>query len=525
LSTRAWLAASLIASMAGSASRADDAPRPEVLLRGGLIVDGTGAPGRVADLLIRDGRIAAVGAVEPGPGARVVDASGLVVAPGFIDLHSHSDAPIVAEATRDNRNFQLQGVTTVVTGNCGGGTLDVAGYFERIDRDGAGTNVIHLVPLGEVRKAVLGTADRRADAEQLRAMAEIVERQMGSGAWGVSSGLIYVPGRYADTAELVALAKVAARHGGIYASHVRDEGAGLLRSIDEALAVGEVSGAPVHISHLKASGKKNWGLTAAACQRIEGARAAGRKVSADQYPYLASSTSLAAMVIPDWALQGDAEEFSRIADDPTRGPRLRSSIERDLAGRDGGGSIRIARFPPDPSLAGKDLATIAREHGTSAVDLVIDIQRRGGAQAISFGMGEDDVRRVMKKPYVATASDGSAHRQGLGDRPHPRSYGTFPRKFRYALDEGLMTIEDAVRSCSGLPAEILGLADRGKIQVGAVADLVAFDPATFRDQATFDDPTRYAAGVRHLFVNGVAVVDGGEPKPALPGRAIRLGGR
>ena len=235
MSTRPWLAASLIASMAGPAARADDAPRPEVLLKGGLIVDGTGAPGRVADLLIRDGRIAAVGAAEPGPGARVVDASGLVVAPGFIDLHSHSDAPIVAEATRDNRNFQLQGVTTVVTGNCGGGTLDVARYFERIDRDGAGTNVIHLVPLGEVRKAVLGTADRRADAEQLRAMAEIVERQMAAGAWGVSSGLIYVPSRYADTAELVALAKVAARHGGIYASHIRDEGAGLLRSIDEAL--------------------------------------------------------------------------------------------------------------------------------------------------------------------------------------------------------------------------------------------------------------------------------------------------
>jgi N-acyl-D-amino-acid deacylase len=490
LSIRAWLAASLITTIAGSASRSDDAPRPEVLLKGGRIVDGTGAPGRVADLSILDGRIAAVGAADPGPGIRVVDVSGLVVAPGFIDLHSHSDAPIVAEATRNNRNFQLQGVTTVVTGNCGGGTLDVARYFERIDRDGAGTNVIHLVPLGDVRKAVLGNADRKADVEQLRSMAEIVERQMAAGAWGVSSGLIYVPSRYADTSELIALAKVAARHGGIYASHIRNEGAELLRSIDEALAVGEGSGAPVHISHLKASGKKNWGLTAAACQRIEEARAAGGKVSADQYPYIASSTSLAAMVIPDWALQGDAEEFARIADDSTRGPRLRSSIERDLAGRDGGGSIRIARFRPDQSLAGKDLATIARERAMSAVELVIEIQRRGGAQAISFGMNEDDVRSVMKKPYVATASDGSAHHQGLGDRPHPRSYGTFPRKFRYALDEGLMTIEEAVRSCSGLPAEILGLDDRGKLRVGAVADIVVFDPATFRDQATFDDPIR-----------------------------------
>ena len=513
----AWLAVSLIAPMV--VLGADDPPRPEVLLKGGLVVDGTGAPGRVADLLIRDGRIAAAGTA--GPGARVIDASGLVVAPGFIDLHSHSDGPIVAEATRDNRNFQLQGVTTVVTGNCGGGTLDVARYFERIDRDGAGTNVIHLVPLGDVRREVLGTADVRADSNQLRAMAEIVERQMAAGAWGVSSGLIYVPSRYADTAELAEMAKVAARHGGIYASHIRDEGAGLLRSIDEALAVGEGSGVPVHISHLKASGKANWGLTEAACRRIEAARAAGRKVTADQYPYIASSTSLAAMVIPDWALRGDAAVFAKFADDPTDGPRLRSAIERDLAGRDGGASIRIARFRPEPTFAGKDLEALSRERKTSTVELVIDIQRRGGAQAISFGMSEDEVRSVMKKPYVATASDGAAHRPGQGDRPHPRTYGTFPRKFRYALDDGLMTLEEAVRSCSGLPAEILGLADRGTIRDGAAADLVVLDPATFRDQATFDEPTRYATGVRHLFVNGVAVVDGGEPKSALPGRAIR----
>ena len=515
----AWLAASLIAPLV--ARGADDPPRLEVLLKGGLVVDGTGAPGRAADVLIRDGRVVAVGAVEAGPGVRVVDAAGLVVAPGFIDLHSHSDGPIVAEATRDNRNFQLQGVTTVVTGNCGGGTLEVAPYFERVDRDGAGTNVIHLVPLGDVRRAVLGTADVRADAAQLRSMVEIVERQMAAGAWGVSSGLIYVPSRYADLAELVALAQVAARHGGIYASHIRDEGAGLLASIDEALAVGAGSGAPVHVSHLKATGKANWGLTDAACRRIEAARAAGRKVTADQYPYVASSTSLAAMVIPDWALRGDSAAFAKIADDPAEGARLRSAIGSDLAGRDGGASIRIARFRPEPSFAGKDLEALAHERGISAVELVVDIQKRGGAQAISFGMSEDEVRAVMKKPYVATASDGSAHRPGQGDRPHPRTYGTFPRKFRYALDDRLMTLEEAVRSCSGLPAEILGLADRGTIRVGAAADLVVFDPATFRDRATFDDPTRYASGVRYLFVNGVAVVDGGEPQPALPGRAIR----
>ena len=522
---RARSSAFAIASATALLFIAADPPRPAettVILKGGTVVDGTGAPARKADLAFRGERIVAVGEIEPKPGDRVIDVSGLVVAPGFIDLHNHSDAPIVNENTRDNRNYQAQGVTTVVTGNCGAGALDVAKYFETINKHGAGTNVIHLIPQGDVREAVLGTTERKPDAAQLRAMKALVEKGMRAGAWGMSSGLIYVPSRYADTKELIELSKVVAAHGGIYASHIRDEGAGLLGSIREAVDVGKGAGLPVHISHLKVTGKKNWGLTKDACDAIEAARAMGLKVTADQYPYIASSTSLSAMVVPHWAAQGNAVDFARIADDHIQGAKLRAAIQEELADRDGGASIRIARHGKDPSIVGLDLAEIARRRGSSVLDVVIDIQRNGGAQAISFGMGEDDVRQVMKNSYVATASDGSAHRPGGGDKPHPRAYGTFPRKFRYALDDKLMTLEQAVRSCSGLPAEILGLPDRGTIRVGNVADLVVFDPKTFRDASTWDEPTRYASGVKYLFVNGIAAVSDGKPQKARPGRALRL---
>jgi predicted amidohydrolase YtcJ len=494
----------------------------DVVLKGGRLFDGTGAPGRVADVAIRGERIVAVGEVEPAPGDRVIDATGLAVAPGFIDLHSHSDETITKPATRDNLNYLRQGVTTVVTGNCGSGPLDASAYFRAIEtQGGAGTNVIHLVPHGALRRSVLGNADARANPAELRRMAEVVDREMASGAWGMSSGLIYVPSRYGDAEELAALARVVARRGGIYASHIRDEEDGLIGAIDEAIAIGRASGCRVHISHLKANGRANWGKAAEALARIEAARAAGQAVTADQYPYVASSTSLGAMVVPDRALRGPAEEFRALASGARTGPELRREIGRNLAARDGGSSIRIARYAPRPDWAGRDLAEIAAAEGASPIDVVVEIQSRGGAQAIHFGMSEDDVRAVMREPYVATASDASAHRPGGGDRPHPRAYGTFPRKVRYALDEGVLSLEEAIRSMTGLPAEILGLVERGTIRPGAFADVVAFDPATFRDAATFERPTEYAPGVRFLFVNGRAVIDSGRFAGVRAGRVLR----
>jgi predicted amidohydrolase YtcJ len=494
----------------------------DVVLKGGTVVDGAGTPGRRADVAIKGDRIVAVGTFDTAPGAKVIDATGLIVAPGFIDLHTHSDEGIVKPRTRTNVNYQTQGVTTIVTGNCGGGALDVGKYLDAIDEHGAGTNVIHLIPHGTLRASVFGNAERPPTTAELVSMKALVEKGMKAGAWGMSTGLIYLPGRYAKTDELIELAKVVARHGGIYASHIRNEGTGLLRSIDEAIAIGRGAGLPVHVSHLKASGKPAWGLAKAACERIAEERKAGLAISADQYPYVASSTKLAAMVVPHWAIQGSTEDFARIADDPEQGAKLRREIQKELDERDGGASVRIARYAPKTSRVSRDLVTIAKDEGTTPLEIVLDVQRHGGAQAISFGMSEDDVREVMRHDWVATASDGSTHLPDGQDQPHPRSYGTFPRKFRYALDDKAITLEQAVRSCSGLPAEILRLPDRGVIRPGAFADVVVFDPATFRDEATFDHPTLYAKGVAHLFVNGKAVIKQGEPQETLPGRALRL---
>ncbi|SIO65324.1 hypothetical protein SAMN05444166_7660 [Singulisphaera sp. GP187] len=521
LSTMIGLA-SLQAKGAEEPGKHGDAIVADLLLKGGTLIDGTGSPGRRADVAVRGDRIVAVGVFSVAPGVKTLDVSGKVVAPGFIDLHSHSDGAILEARKRGNVNYQTQGVTTVVTGNCGGGSLDVAKYLDAVDDRGAGTNVIHLIPHGAVRSSVMGKVDRAPNDRELDRMKRIVEQGMKDGAWGMSTGLIYLPGRYAEIPELVELSKVVAQHGGFYASHIRDEGDGLLESIDETLTIGRQAKIPVHVSHLKASGKSSWGLTAEACKRIAEARKAGQAVSADQYPYVASSTSLAAMVVPHWALQGTTDDFIRIAADPVRGKKLRDGIEEALDKRNGGASVRIARYGPKPTRVGRDLVAIAQQEGTTVLEVVLDVQRHGGAQAISFGMSEEDVRQVMKEDFVATASDGSTHVPSGTDSPHPRAYGTFPRKIRYALDDQVMTLEKAVRSCSGLPAEILHLADRGVIRTGAYADVVVFDPKTFRDAATFDHPTRYAPGVDHLFVNGVAVIAHGKPNKKLPGRALRL---
>ncbi|WP_240911388.1 amidohydrolase family protein [Paludisphaera soli] len=517
-----------LACWAAVAARADETPA-DVVIQGGVLIDGSGAPRRRADVAIKGDRVIAVGDLAGTARVRTVDASGLVVAPGFIDLHTHSDDGIVADKARLNLNYITQGVTTIVTGNCGSGPIDVKAYFDKIDARGAGSNVVHLIPHGSLRRAVLGVEDREPTRDETARLKELAKAAMDAGAWGMSTGLIYVPSRYGRTPELVELAKLVHGYGGIYASHIRTEEDGLLDAVDEALAIGEQSGAPVHVSHLKASGRRNWGKTAQALAKIADARANGRAASADQYPYVASSTSLGAMVVPHWAVRVSKEEFAQIADDPVQGPKLREEILRELESRMGGAAIRLTTYAPKPSRVGKDLETIAKEEGTTPLEVVLDVQRHGGTQAINFSMSEDDVRAVMQSDFVATASDGGA-RGELNDanRPHPRSFGTFPRKIRYAEDDRVITLEHAIRANAGLPASILGLRDRGVVRPGAFADLVVFDPKTFRDAATFDEPQKYAEGARYVFVNGVPLIDEGKrPEfPAadakLPGRALRL---
>jgi N-acyl-D-aspartate/D-glutamate deacylase len=345
---------------------------------------------------------------------------------------------------------------------------------------------------------------------------------MTDGAWGLSTGLIYNPGTYAKTDEIAALAKVAGRHGGLYASHIRDEAGGLLTAIEEAVAIGREAACRVHVSHIKASGKSAWGLSSSAVGLIEDYRKKGLQVTADQYPYIASSTSLRATVVPAKYREGNQKDFVARLDDPEIGPRMKADIAKSLEGRDGGKRLQIARYSKNPKWNGKTIAAIAESEKKEPIDIVLQIERSGGAQIVNFGMSEEDVRVYMKQPWVATASDGGV--QTPGDTvPHPRSYGTFPRKIGfYAIQEEFLPVETAIRSATGLPADILKLADRGYIKAGHFADLVVFDPQTFRDTATFEKPHQYAAGVKWVLVNGHVEVKDGQYQPAvLGGRVLR----
>jgi N-acyl-D-aspartate/D-glutamate deacylase len=351
-------------------------------------------------------------------------------------------------------------------------------------------------------------------------MRKLAERAMRDGAWGMSTGLIYVPSVYANTDELVEIATVVGKHGGIYASHIRGEGSELFDAVNEAIEIGNRSGAAVHISHFKASGKDHWGTLRIAADIVEKARAKGQHVTADQYPYVASSTSLQATTIPSAAREGGQEALVRRLNASKPGDDLYEKIKAKADSMQD--QLRIARHKARRDWTGKSLAEIAKSENKPVIDIVYEIERHGGAQIVNFAMSEDDVRMAMQLPWLATASDGSSRIPSI-DQPHPRSFGTFSRKVgRYSIAEKVITLEAAVRSSSGLPADILGLQDRGYLRQGLAADVVVFDPATFRDQATFDDPYRYSTGVRYLFVNGRPAIYTGTPTGALAGKALRM---
>jgi N-acyl-D-amino-acid deacylase len=500
-------------------------PSADVVIRGATIHDGTGKPAYVGDVAIAGDKIVAVGKATVAGSPRVIDGAGLVVAPGFIDLHTHcdgSDTGVTQPGHRLNKCYLAQGVTTVVTGNCGAGPADVKAFYDKLEKNGVGTNVAHLVPHNTVRTRAMGNANRQPTEAELRKMEALVEAGMKDGAWGMATGLIYTPGTYAKIDEIIDLAKVASRYHGIYASHIRHEDTRLLEAIEEVLTIGREAKLPVHVSHIKASGKKAWGLSADAIALIQKARAGGMTVTADQYPYIASSTSLAATVVPTRYREGTNKEYLARFDDPEKGPQIKKAIEADVKGREK--NIVIASFSKNRKWQGKSLAEIAELEKKSAADIAIEIEKAGGAGVVIFGMSEEDVRLYMKQPWVATASDGSA--QVPGDTvPHPRSYGTFPRKIgRYSIDDGVLPLEQAVRASSGLPADVLGLKDRGYLKPGQFADVIVFDPKTYRDPATYDRPHQYAVGVKYLFVNGKVVIDGGEFKEVLAGRPLRHGG-
>lgn len=514
------LSLAMAAAVACGPSRVDTY---DLLVRGGTLVDGTGAPAIEADVGVREGRIAAVGRLAGARAAVEIDAAGRIVAPGFIDVHTHADN--LAEHPLAE-HFVRMGVTTVVAGNCGGSAVEVGAVLRALAEAGAAVNFATLVGHNTVRREAMGTARRAPTPEELARMEALVARAMAEGAMGLSTGLQYVPGTYADTAEIVALARVAAARGGLYASHLRNEGTELEAAVAEAIAVGEAAGLPVHISHLKVDAPSRWGASAAALALVDAARARGLRVTADQYVYDAAASSLG-IRFPAWVLEGGQDAIDRRLDDARTWARIRTEMRALIAerGLSDYAFARIASYAADPSLNGLAIPDAAeRVLGSRGLDAQLELLRRmlraGGASMVYRFMAEEDIARILRHPMVAVASDSGLHLFGRGV-PHPRGYGNNPRVLgRYVRERGAVSLEEAVRKMTSLPAGIFGFADRGRIAPEAAADLVVFDPAAVADLATYEEPHRYPRGIEEVIVNGVPVVRGGQHTGARPGRPI-----
>lgn len=495
----------------------------DLLIRNARVIDGAGNPWFRADVAIKDGRIAAIGRLAGAAAARTVDARERIVAPGFIDVHTHIEGGIERNPRADN--FLLDGVTTVITGNCGGSELNLAQWFEKLDKLGLGINVASLVGHNTVRREVMGTANRLASPEEIARMQSLVDRAMRDGAVGFSTGLEYIPGTYSNTAEVVALAKAAAKHGGVYTSHMRDEGIHEIEAITEAVSVGKEAGMPVEISHLKIDRRPVWGASDQSLALIDKFRREGVDVVADQYPYDRASTNLG-IRLPAWALaEGKIKE--RLADAATRS-KIMDEMKKNLAdmGEPDYTFATVARFSADTSYEGKTIPEIAALKGRapgveSQIETIFDLMSAGGAAMTYRLMGDLDIERIMRYPFTAIASDGGVMEPGAGN-PHPRSYGTNARVLgEYVRSRGVLSLEDAVRRMTGLPARTFSLRDRGLIREGMAADLVMFDPARVEDKATYTRPHQYSQGFDLVLVNGKIVVDDGKFTGALPGLTLR----
>ena len=491
------------------------APQPDrfdVVIRNGRVLDGSGNPWVRADIGIRDGRIAAMGTLTGAQAATAIDAANRFVTPGFIDVHSHAAEGLTRADLGQARPIVAQGVTTLVVNPDGGGPTDLAAQRKVLEAGGLGPNVALLIGHGSVRSAVIKPASRpEPTAEELEQMRGLVRRAMDDGAFGLSSGLFYTPGSFAKTEEVIALARVAGERGGVYTSHIRDEGdygAGLIASVQEVIRIADEGHVPGIVSHMKALGPDNWGLSMAATMRIEQARARGVPVFADQYPYEASSTSLRAALLPGGAELADAAV-------------LRENLRR----RGGAASIRIASYAPDRSLEGKSLAEIAAARSVTPEAAVVEMLTRGNASIVSFNMSEEDIGHIMTRPYTMASSDGGLVTAGSGV-PHPRNNGAFARRLAlYVRQRRVIGLEFAIRSMTSLPATVFGMTDRGVIREGAMADLAIFDLDAIRDNATYAEPHNVAAGMSWVLINGVPVIANGTFTDARPGKVLRKGAR
>jgi dihydroorotase/N-acyl-D-amino-acid deacylase len=499
----------------------------DLLIAGGRVVDGTGAPAFAADVAVRGDRIVSVSRtpLARGRAREVIDATGKVVAPGFIDLHAHLEPMLELP---DAQSHVRQGVTTALGGPDGGGPWPLGPYLDSVSRARPGMNVAYLVGHNTIREAVMGMADRAPSPAELDRLRGMVAQGMGQGAFGLSTGLRYLPGTFATTDEIVALARAAADSGGIYTSHLREEGLGLFAGVAEALEIGRRARIPVVLTHHKAVGQKMWGASVRTLAMVDSARGAGVDVMLDQYPYTATHTGIG-VLIPSWALAGGDSAFARRVKDATLRDSVAKGIVFNILNDRGGGDLRRVQFSRVewmPALEGKTLQDWAATRGVpptpeAGAEMVIEAELRGGANAIYHVLDEGDVERIMRHPRTMIASDGRLSRPGDG-HPHPRAYGTFPRVLgRYVRERRVLTLEEAVHKMTGLPADRLGLRDRGRVAEGAFADITVFDPATVADAATFTAPHQYPVGIDHVVVNGVVAVAGGRLTAARGGRLLR----
>jgi N-acyl-D-amino-acid deacylase len=499
----------------------------DLLITGGTVIDGTGAARYRADVGVVGNRITILSRtpLARASGKRTIDATGLIVAPGFIDLHAHLD-PLLNMP--DAESHVRQGVTVALGGPDGGGPFPFGAYLDSVGARKLGMNVAFLAGHNTIRQRAMGTANRAPTPTELEQMKRMVAQSMAEGAFGLSTGLRYIPGFYSNVDEVVELSRVAADSGGIYTSHLREEAVGLFSGVAEALEIGRRARIPVVLTHHKAVGQMMWGKSTVTLAMVDSARRAGTDVMIDQYPYTASSTSLSVLV-PPWALEGGTSQLrQRLAD-----PRLRDSITRgvveNLLNDRGGGDLKRVQFSRvswDPTLNGKTLHDLVVRSGKepsiqNGAPAVLDAVLRGSPSTIFHIIDEGDVKRIMAHPQTMIASDGRLNR--LGDAvPHPRAYGTFPRVLgKYVREEKILTLENAVQKMTGMPAARLGLADRGCLRAGCAADITIIDAATVRDVGSFEDPHHYPEGIPYVIVNGVPVMDGGRFTESRPGMVLK----
>ena len=506
-------------------------PPLDVIITGGIVYSGEDAPGVEIDVGISGDRIIAVGALDNRDAILRIEADGLAVVPGFVDIHSHAvrdDSTDGIFRWPDAENLIRQGVTTVIGGPDGGSPLPIADTFAAIEANPASVNFGTFVGHGSIRRAIIGDDDRPPTEEELEQMQAVVRAAMESGAYGLSSGLIYLPGRFATTEEVIALARIAAEYDGIYISHMREEGLDLLQSVAETIRIGEEGGLPTQVTHHKVVGAPMWGKSVETLRMVDEAIARGVDVSIDQYPYTASSTSLT-ILFPGWSLDGGRAALLQRIDDEDLRERLHGDIvyriETDRGGDDPA-NIELANCPHDTSINGLDLAEVLglleREvTNENAADLLMELVYAGNCSAIFHAMEESDVIRILRHPKTMPSSDGGI--EGPSERvPHPRNYGTFARVLGYYVrDLGVLPFHTAIHKITRLPADRINLSDRGRIETGAVADIAILNPDTVIDKATFADPHQYAEGVTHVFVAGQPVLLNGEMTGARPGRVLR----